>query len=87
MGRVPSTSTLRKLWKRTPATSLLRKMYVEKFVQRVRREGFAENLRLYPVELVQEIALSSLKQLATKKLEVFTTELECFLEPAPEDDA
>jgi hypothetical protein len=85
--RVPSTNTLRELWKRTPPTSPLRKMYIDRFILRVNREGFAQNLKGYPQELVQEIALSSLKRLETKTLKAFTAELVSFLEPVPEDDA
>jgi hypothetical protein len=87
LGRVPCTATLREVWERTPPTSPLRKMYVERFILRVSREGITQNLKGYPLELVQEIALSSLKRLETKTLKAFTAELDSFLEPVPEDDA
>jgi hypothetical protein len=85
LARVPSTSTLRKVWKRTPPSSRFRKMYVERFVLRIDRELFAKYLSSHPAELVQDVALLSLKRLATKNLDVFIAELDNFLEPVSEE--
>jgi hypothetical protein len=83
--QIPKVRTLNRLWKLTPPNSLIKKMYIEKLVQCVSREAFAKNLSHYPVELVQGVALSSLKRLETKNVKDFNAELDTFLELVPED--
>lgn len=86
LGYLPNVKMLHILWARTTPASLLRKIFVERIVLRTSRETFAMNISKYPAELVQEVALSSLTRLGTKDAATFSSKLESFLEPVPEDE-
>lgn len=84
--RLPTLSKLEKVWERLSPNSLLRKMYVEDMIMRVSRKRFTDDHKLFPVGLLQDIAVAALTRIAPSTTESFHTKLPSFLEPVSEDD-
>jgi hypothetical protein len=84
--RFPTLSKLEKVWERLSPNSLLRKMYVEDMIMRMSRKRFTDDHKLFPVGLLQDIAVAALTRIAPSKTQSFHTKLPSFLEPVSEDD-
>lgn len=51
-----------RIYQHTPVNSPLRKMYVERHLARIVRDNLVENIKRYPTEFVQELAVASSRE-------------------------
>jgi hypothetical protein len=82
---LPSMYTVWDVYERTPTGSPLRKFLVDRWIGRGDDEKFASNAELYPVEFVQELAVSLTSRTPAVTLEDFVASVRSSFHPETGD--